>query len=570
MAPPRGSKRRPADDDDRSPARRPKKAGKNKREVTYDTYDEALDGGVEMEEKGERYRDGDKAQRFYEKAIELYKKAYDFQQTYDAAYNQARALYTLSTSFLLPPESLSQLGGSVELYRQAATLTNSPLLQMDTAFNLAQALVYLSDLLEDIEGDSKTAEVMAMRVEAAELLDKVMEGQEEYLRVTAGRDEDEQVEQVEAGAENDQRTSMDVEPESGEGGEEEEEEATFETYLPTHSSFVDTALALVDVYLSIWEAITPPRTPSETEQMAVRAVLDRTAPLVPAGRQAELDFAEIKVLLSMDRIVWDLFKGEAKAGSGVEKSLEGATLALSHLLASLEAQEPDDPAVRAEILTTLADTHCTIAYRSLFLSPQLPPGPSPLAQQAWYHFSQAVSQLNTALELSTSAFTPKTYKPSVLLSLSRTSLARARLGEVNETAKRNAVQLMENASTYAVRAIDGLGWQNASLVQASNAKLVVPWPAGWDTETLARETLLQQLRVSFYGSTTDIVPGEKEGLALAGEELVKRIRSIHTLDAARALGPSDVERWVDEIEEGETLSEEERHWWKELGARLAD
>ena len=60
-------------------------------------------GGVEMEEKGERYRDGDKvcnpicigkrrapyiqALRFYDRAIELYSKALGFSKTYDAAYN---------------------------------------------------------------------------------------------------------------------------------------------------------------------------------------------------------------------------------------------------------------------------------------------------------------------------------------------------------------------------------------------------------------------------------------------------------------------------------------------------
>lgn len=78
MAPKAQQKRR-AREDDSSPARHNKKAGKNKREVTYDTYEEALDGeshsdrvtpgtravaygpgGVEYEEKGERYRDGDR------------------------------------------------------------------------------------------------------------------------------------------------------------------------------------------------------------------------------------------------------------------------------------------------------------------------------------------------------------------------------------------------------------------------------------------------------------------------------------------------------------------------------
>lgn len=78
MAPKRPTKRRGGDDDDDG-GRPNKKAGKGKKVQTYDTYDEALDGtsshpvlslglgfyligigGVEMEEKGERYRDGEK------------------------------------------------------------------------------------------------------------------------------------------------------------------------------------------------------------------------------------------------------------------------------------------------------------------------------------------------------------------------------------------------------------------------------------------------------------------------------------------------------------------------------
>lgn len=36
---------------------------KKSRAPTYETFDEALDGGVEQEEKGERYRVGDKVGR---------------------------------------------------------------------------------------------------------------------------------------------------------------------------------------------------------------------------------------------------------------------------------------------------------------------------------------------------------------------------------------------------------------------------------------------------------------------------------------------------------------------------
>lgn len=116
MAPKRPNKRRSEDD---GHGRHSKKGpGKNKREVTYDTYDEAMDGesagsaqwsaeadgqagwrwkrrasGIGMVTRWapvDRCRAGaeEQAQRFYEKALDLYKKAYDFNPTYDAAYNQ--------------------------------------------------------------------------------------------------------------------------------------------------------------------------------------------------------------------------------------------------------------------------------------------------------------------------------------------------------------------------------------------------------------------------------------------------------------------------------------------------
>jgi len=48
-------KRRPLD-----PTTRPKNAKKARQVVSYDSFEEALDAGVVQEEKGERYRTGDK------------------------------------------------------------------------------------------------------------------------------------------------------------------------------------------------------------------------------------------------------------------------------------------------------------------------------------------------------------------------------------------------------------------------------------------------------------------------------------------------------------------------------
>ena len=299
-----------------------------------------------------------------------------------------------------------ELSISVELYRLAVTLTESPFLQMDAGYNLAQALADLAEMLEDLEVDGRADEIRRLREEARDMLEKIYQGQEEYLRSSTEVNDEEAVDEV-GGA-----GDMEVDIPQG----DKAETTTYETHLPTSSSFVDTVLALVDIHLSLW--------PSNPTQYAVRSILERAAPLTPPGRQAELDLAEIKLLLAMDGLVWDSSKAEARIGTMVDKSLEGAILALEALLASLEVYAPEEQTVRADILTTMADTHTAQANKMLVLSPQLPPGPSYLAQQAWFHFSQAVSHLVTALELPTTTSTPRVFKPSTLLALSRASLAR--------------------------------------------------------------------------------------------------------------------------------------------------
>jgi hypothetical protein len=476
-------------------------------------------------------------------------------------------MFTLATSFQLPPKAIETLTISTNLYKQALTLTNSPLLHMDAGYNLAQALSDLAEIVEDIEpsgnGDDRARE---LRTEARGILESVFEGQGEYLRLTSeSHDEasvEEQVEEVEAGAEGE---GMEVDK-----TDEGETDDTYETHLPTPSTLIDTTLLLLDIHLSLWSTLTPAETPTSDQQVVVRSILDCAAVHVPPGRTAELDLAEIKVLLTMDQIVWDMFCGEARIGTGVEKSLEGAIAALGALLSSLDQVPPDEPTLRAEMLTTLAETHMTTASRLLFLTPQLPPGASPLAQGAWYHLSQAVTHLNKALELGTPAGSPKSFGPSVLLNLSKASLRRARLGEVNETAKKNGKQLVENAINYANRALLGLSWDFAKVdVKALDVKTgpaQLPWEAGWDTEVLARSGVLQLLRVCWYTQKIGLESQEGDKYANAGKSLVARIK---TTQGDRGIRSGDVERWVQEVEDEEQgVSEEEKTWWRSVATEL--
>ena len=465
---------------------------------------------------------------------------------------------------------MSYLTTSIELYRHAVTLTESTLLQLDAGFNLAEALLNLGEMIEDLHPD-KTDQVRKLRGEARDILEGVLSGQEEYIIANA---EDLEVDQASAVVDAEtidesaeqpavtEDADMEVDEVPAEGGEQTE---TYETHVPTPSSLVDTALILIDTHLTLWTTASPASPPTQEQQLAVRSILDRVSKHTPVGRQAEMDLAEIKVLLAMDEIVWEAFKAEATIGTGIEKSLEGAVAALTSLLASLDIHPAEEPTLRAEILTILADTHQTIAHRLLFLVPQLPPGPSPLAQGAWFNLSQAVTHLGKALDLPSSAETPKTFKPSVLMALSKASLARARLGGLNDTAKRNAAQLIDNASTYAIRAAEAIGW--GSYVKASVfGAPAPPYPAGWDTEWLARSVILQHLRIAFVTTSTEIVPEVKEKFATAKKTTVERLKG---LQGERKLTSADVERWVEEIKDEETIDESELKWWKSISDTLS-
>ncbi|KIS01903.1 hypothetical protein L804_00157 [Cryptococcus deuterogattii 2001/935-1] len=580
MPPKRPLKRRSEDED----RKQTKRTGKNKREQTYDTYDEALDGGVEMEEKGERYRDGEKAQRFYERAVELYAKASEFKETYDAT---ARALYTLATSFFLPPSSLSLLRESITLYQHATTLSNSPLLLMDVAFNLAQAFTTLADIMDDLrttDDAEKDEAVLKLRNDAKVTLAEVMDGQEAYLRTVLAQggenaeEEEEVVEHIEGGAES---QSMEVDVGDKEDVEGDDNTSTWETHLPTPSTYIDTVLTLVDLHLLLWETTPTPQPPTEEEQIAVRIILDRAASIAPRGRQAELDLAEVKVLLTMDRIIWDMYKVEANAGSGIETSLDGAITAIGAVLTSLDAVPAEDSTVRPEILTTMADTHVTIANRLMFLNTQLPPGPASLAQSAWAHLTQATTHLTSAVGSPTDANTPKEFKPSVFLSLSKVSLARAKLASFNDTAQKNIVQLFDNATTYASRAGETLGWTFLRVSPAPPSVGVtlnigggsmggkdLPYPSGWDSELLGRCIALQQVRICLYANRTELLPAELKGQYKG--VLSKILEKLGKMEEGeRKITGKDVERWLGEVEDEEGgLAEIEKGWWTEITARL--
>ncbi|KAI9193163.1 uncharacterized protein BJ171DRAFT_303795 [Polychytrium aggregatum] len=141
------------------------------------SFDDIVDEAINMEEKGDRYVDGDKARRFYERSCELYAQAVAMNPEHDPLYNRGRLLLLLA-EFRNPPYRPSECRGllesSVNCLRRAAELepTNT-----DTLFNLAQALRTSAEHLFSIDGQEPLA--IAVAEEACALLEKVFALQSE-------------------------------------------------------------------------------------------------------------------------------------------------------------------------------------------------------------------------------------------------------------------------------------------------------------------------------------------------------------------------------------------------------
>lgn len=509
------------------------------------------------------------------------------------ADNSARVQYTLASQFYLPPSSLDIYGSAIALYRNAMDKAEDPFLKSDAGFNLAQALLSLAELTEEYEGPAAAGGVKELRDLAMVLLQTVFSTQAQYLQFAKenpGEVPDGTGEEGEAPAEAAADAEGDAEMKDGEEEEDDADDAdatphgsppaagvTAVTY-PTPSAFVDTVMTFVDTQSTLWESAEPVVMPTENAQEASKGVLGFAASLAPPGREAELDLAEMKLLLTLDSINWELTRKDAKPGSGQEKGLEGASRALTSLLANLDASPPDDPSVRADILTTLADTQMEAATRLIIQAKAGPAGPSPQAQAAWAHLTSATANLGKALDLP-SLGTQAEFRPHVLMQLVRTSLNRARLAPINDTAQRNQGQLLDNCAAYAHKAATALGWAYPPLPKREGwtvpvpqaGKLEPPFPAGWDAELLARTLALLQLRVCYFVHSGQVLAGvdgvkEKYGDATA-KPLVETLLTVPR--GPRRIGPRDIERFVGDVEDEEgPLSEGESQWWAEIAAKF--
>ncbi|KAJ1032369.1 hypothetical protein NDA16_000396 [Ustilago loliicola] len=246
-----------------------------------------MQDGVELEEKGERFQFGPKAQRFYVQAGTLYTRAAhlagaNVQQRADALYNASRIHFLLATQFALPPENVQLLVEAINTAQQAVVLAPpvpdasssdgasdgalpNPF-TLDTMTHLALSLQTLAEAVEELgwpqglqpprtssQNSAQAATPTSLWQQALELLQQVADGQSFILQdqKTAG----------ETATESDAQAS-DL-PEDTEAGNQEPVNGSesgdvygYTSSLVTPSSLMETLLSMLACFTSLIEAAT--------------------------------------------------------------------------------------------------------------------------------------------------------------------------------------------------------------------------------------------------------------------------------------------------------------------------
>ena len=482
--------------------------------------------------------------------------------------DRARVHFVLATQFEIPTWSIDLLKTSISLYRVALGLTDDQNLTIDASYNLAESLIALADQMEDESSQAAAKkEVRSHRMEACQVLSTVFAGQREFLEkqekpseVTGNDDGDEAMDEVPAGEVKASTAPMAAETPGDAAGEQE---ASYEVYLPTPSVLVDTALLLLSTHLALWSTAEPTQIPSDNAQATVRKILDATNQFCPPERQIELDMQEIKVLLTVDEVVYDSVKDTPEAqvaGSGTERSLLGSVQAFAAVGAGLEAgteagtSAANEIEIKADLLTSISEAYMSIAMRLIRQST----GPEFLAQ-AWTYLSTGIQNLQAAQALRMPALTRREFEASTCILLSQAELERARLshrGEGFEAAKTNWSTLLTNAEAYCSKALEALGSTWKTLLSEN---VETPSLAGWEQELLARNAILQLLRVCHF-AIAGAEPADQAQHKAKAEVVVDNSGKLAS--AKRSLTPRDVERFVEDLIDNEgALASEEMSFW---------
>lgn len=432
-----------------------KPASKKKKEP--ETFEECMEEAIQFEEQGERYQNGDRSQRNYERAAEMYGKAFGYNdKDADCVYNWGRVLFLLVNfmpSHASPEEKLEKVDQSIEKFRTALQLEKN---KTDAQFNLAQALHQRSEILQETtEIDNAYGASAVSLQEAMDLFDNVYALQEkEYL------------EQFEP----DENDASPVEEEHDHDHENDhdhkEEKPTQEAAAPTDEQQFTTvtkiesttAYSLIETLLSTAETMTtmasmlasfPASMDLFSKARGKLGLAEKWLSKMPSESNPE-DSVDAEKQKKEARIQINLKEASTYAAMAdrtfvasttVDASLFGKAIEkLDEIIEQYDPRNVEALCDQGDILTSYGQAISEIANKK-----NLPLVPEHDGKEVWQLYATATKSFQAALTLE-----PKNL--SILNKMGDLSLIRASLQL--PIAERNRLQLLKNAQFYFKHAVE--------------------------------------------------------------------------------------------------------------------
>lgn len=522
----------------------------------YHDYDEAMQDGVELEEKGERFQFGPKAQRFYVQAGTLYARAAQLAGTNaerraDSLYNASRIHFLLASQFALPPENVQSFVEAIATAQQAmrlapplpasesvdGTLPNP--FTLDTMTQLATCLQTLAEVVDELgwpsglstphllsESSDQAPSPAMLWTEALSIFRQVATAQDAILQ-------DQKVDEgpVEETTEMSTGTPDDAEePQSAGGGQDV---YGYTSSLVTPASLMETLLSMLACCTSLIEA-TSTMDQVQTLNATVNHIMSQAEALVSDSRSASAlpattnDAAQASSELAAS---WDevqrcalairvacivkavaLGSDSALLSSELEAVMQKINDWASRLIAAPATAEavPGRRDAKVAELCDIGEAGQNVCRAALRINPSEAAVAAiwSLATSSTKLFSQALAALDTSAagggsaavlgQANTSTPTSRA-RCRILLALSSMSIFRSHPAfEAAGIAGAKGTQskLVDNARLYARKAVTeiGLGWLLRPAPAQMSRSAVIPPPGGWESLSLESEAALHLLR----------------------------------------------------------------------------
>ncbi|CAO3689437.1 unnamed protein product [Rhizopus stolonifer] len=414
---------------------KPKAPSKKKKEP--ESFEEFMEEAIQLEEQGERYKTGERAQRNYERAAEMYGNAFKLNdQDADCVYNWGRVLFLLVDflpSHVEPENKLEKVDESIEKFRTALNLEAN---KTDAQFNLAQALHQRSEILQETtEIDNAYGASAVALQEAMSIFDQLYSLQEkEYNEIHASHSEEEPTEEA------DQDESKEDKAEK-----EEPEEFTTATKIETTTeySLIETLLSTAETMSTMGSMLAsfPASMDLFSRAKAKLALAEQWYEKMPtdtAAAELEKKTARVQINLKEAATYASMADRTLLASNTVDSRLFDRAMDRLDEIINNDPRHVEALCDKGDVLTSYGQALIEVANKkNLSLEAN--------GQEIWHLLSTATKSFQAAL-----AIESKNLK--ILNKMGDLSLIRAQL-EL-PIAERNRPQLLKNAVFYYKHAVE--------------------------------------------------------------------------------------------------------------------